>query len=281
MPAPAPKPRPAFGPVHRLGVVDSTQNAAARAAAAGAPHGSVFWAEAQSAGRGRQGHGWFSPPGENLCLSVLLRPAAPVAHWLPLTLAAGLAVAGAVTAAAGARPDIRWPNDLLLGERKFAGILAETATSGAMPPAPAGVILGIGINVNQTAFPPDLAPLATSLRLFLGRRVDREALAAEILQQLRWRYDQWAEGGAAPVLAAFEPMSSYARGRRVRVGGPARGGGFIGTTAGLDPSGFLRVHPDGAAPEAMELVISGDVRPLEASARFLPPPESDPHAPGH
>lgn len=265
MPAPAQPPRLAFGPVHRLGIVDSTQNAAARAAATGAPHGSVFWAEGQSAGRGRQGHAWFSPPGENLCLSVLLRPAAPVAHWLPLTLAAALAAAGAVAAAAGVRPDIRWPNDLLLGETKFAGILAETISSGALPSAPACVILGIGLNVNQANFPPELAPIATSLRRFLGRCLDREALAAELLQQLRWRYDQWAEGGAGPVLAAFEAMSSYARGRRVRVGGGRESsGGFNGTTAGLDPPGFLRVHPDGAAPETVELVISGDVRPLES-----------------
>lgn len=252
-----------FGPVCQLGAVDSTQNAAARAAAAGAPHGSVFWAEAQAAGRGRHGHVWDSPPGQNIYLSVLLRPKAPVAELLPLTLAAGVAAAEAVAAAVGVRPDLRWPNDLLWEGKKLAGVLLESSSPGGAAAAAQAAILGIGINVNQTVFPPDLAASATSLRLVLGRLADREALAAELLRQLRRRYDQWAEGGVAALLAAFEQASSYARGRRVRVGHEGGGGeGFAGTTAGLDAAGFLRVLRDGAPAGTAETVLGGEVRPL-------------------
>lgn len=252
-----------FGPVYELGAVDSTQNAAARAATAGAPHGSVFRAEAQTAGRGRQGHAWASPPGQNLYLSVLLRPRTPVAALLPLTLAAGVAAAEAVAAAAGVRPDLRWPNDLLWDGKKLAGVLLESSSPGGLGAAAQAAILGIGINVNQTVFPPNLVAIATSLRLVLGRQADREALAAELLRQLRRRYDQWAEGGVAALLAAFEQASSYARGRRVRVGHDGGGGAsFTGTTAGLDAAGFLRVRRDGAPAGTAETVLGGEVRPL-------------------
>lgn len=263
MVAMAPEPEKSFAPMHRMDRVDSTQDAAWRADREGAPHGSVFWAEEQAEGRGRHGHRWLSPRGQNVYLSVLLRPPPPAAGWLTLTLAAGVAAAEAVADSTGALPDIRWPNDLLLGGKKAAGILAETSISGAPPAAPRAAVLGIGINANQTVFPPELAGLATSLRLFLGHAVDREALVATLLGRLRQRYDQWAEGGIGALLAAFEQMSSYARGRRVRVGGgTGEGGGFNGTTAGLDPSGFLRVFPD-RAPGSVQLILTGEVRPLE------------------
>jgi BirA family biotin operon repressor/biotin-[acetyl-CoA-carboxylase] ligase len=254
----------AFGPVQRLGSVDSTQTAAARAAAAGAPHGAVFVAEAQTAGRGRHGHAWASPPGANIYLSLVLRPPGTVAGLLPLTLAAALAVADAVTEATGLRPDIRWPNDLLLEGKKCAGILIETGSDMAGAIGAGAAVLGLGVNVNQAAFPPDLAPIATSLRLALGRECDREALLAAILRQLYRRYHQWAAGGVPALLAAFEAASSYARGRRVCVGGSQTGGpeAFTGVTAGLDANGLLRVARDGGG---IEVVASGDVRPAPES----------------
>jgi BirA family biotin operon repressor/biotin-[acetyl-CoA-carboxylase] ligase len=254
----------AFGPVQRLGSVDSTQTAAARAAAAGAPHGAVFVAEAQTAGRGRHGHAWASPPGANLYLSLILRPPGTVAGLLPLTLAAALAVADAVAEATGLRPDIRWPNDLLLEGKKCAGILIETGSDAAGAIGAGAAVLGLGVNVNQAAFPPDLAPIATSLRLALGRECDREGLLAAILRQLYRRYHQWAAGGVPALLAAFEAASSYARGRCVRVGGSQTDGpeAFTGVTAGLDANGLLRVARDGGG---IEVVASGDVRPAPES----------------
>ncbi|MGH9535253.1 MAG: biotin--[acetyl-CoA-carboxylase] ligase [Terriglobales bacterium] len=256
---------PVFGPVRRLGTVASTQDVAARAAAAGAPHGSVFVAEAQTAGRGRRGHGWASPPGENLYLSLVLRPLAPVAALLPLTLATALALAEAVRAETSLQPDIRWPNDLLLGGKKCAGVLVETASEPGGSRLAGPAILGLGLNVNQTVFAPDLAPLATSLSQTSGRSWDREALLAAILRQLSRRYHQWAAGGVPALLADFEAASSYARGRRVRVDGGRSAGadGFTGLTAGLDASGLLRVRRDGGG---LELVASGDVRPAGAAA---------------
>lgn len=254
----------AFGPVERLGSVDSTQTVATRAAAAGAPHGAVFVAEAQTAGRGRHGHAWASPPGANLYLSLILRPPGTVAGLLPLTLAAALAGADAVAEATGLRPDIRWPNDLLLEGKKCAGILIETGSDAAGGIGAGAAVLGLGVNVNQAEFPPDLAPIATSLRLALGRECDREGLLAAILRQLYRRYHQWAAGGVPALLAAYEAASSYARGRRVCVGGSRTDGpeAFTGVTAGLDANGLLRVARDGGG---IEVVASGDVRPAPES----------------
>ena len=149
---------------------------AAALAAKGEPHGTVVVAERQTAGIGRHGHSWHSAAGGGLYMSIVLRleTAAPA-----LTMALGLAVQRAVDDLTGVVTDLRWPNDVMLNERKLAGVLVQSAEGGAL-------IAGIGINVNHTSFPEDLQTIATSLRIETGRDHDKEALldrvAAESLR---------------------------------------------------------------------------------------------------
>lgn len=187
-------------------------------------------------------------------MSMVLRPAGAPARMLPLTLGCALAVADAVENVTGAKAEIRWPNDLLVNEKKFCGILLESSAEATRIQY---AVLGIGINVNQPQFPADLAPIATSLRLELGRPVHRIDLLANVLRQIDRRYAQFAAGGPAALLNEFEQRSTYARGRHVRVGsGPES---YTGTTAGVDAVGFLRVRRDDNG--ATETVITGEVRP--------------------
>lgn len=196
--------------VHALDTVDSTQSEVQRLAAAGAPEGTVVTARHQRAGRGRRGHDWWDAPGESLLASVLLRPPGPVTTAPQLSLVGGLAVADALAAAAGVPARIRWPNDLLADGRKVSGILAEAASGGAA--AGSGrvhhVILGIGVNLAQTAFPAALADRATSLRLVTGRAVDGDAILAALLEHLARRYEGWRVGGFAALRAAWLERST-------------------------------------------------------------------------
>lgn len=185
--------------VHALHETDSTQSEVKRRAAAGAPEGTVVTARHQLAGRGRRGHDWWDAPGQSLLASVLLRPDASPAALPQLSLVGGLAVAEALADVAGVRARIRWPNDLLVDERKVCGILAETSTDGSGRPP--HVILGIGINLDQTVFPDALAGRATSLRLVTGRAHAPEAVLAAVLARLDRRYAAWQAGGFAALRA--------------------------------------------------------------------------------
>jgi BirA family transcriptional regulator, biotin operon repressor / biotin---[acetyl-CoA-carboxylase] ligase len=149
------------------------------------PEGAVAAAEEQSAGRGRLGRSWQAPARTSVLMSVLLRPAVESPRLPELTLIAGGAVAEAIAAVTGLQPMIKFPNDVLIDGRKVAGILAESSEG--------RVVLGIGVNVNQTAeqLPPDAQTEPTSLRLVLGETVDRPALLAEILARLERAYDAW------------------------------------------------------------------------------------------
>ncbi len=235
--------------------LDSTQQAALAAAHAGAPGGSLFIAELQTAGRGRHGHQWQSAPGQGIYCTLLLRPQGPPAGLLPLILTSGLAVAEAVRIVTGRSPDIRWPNDLLLGGRKFCGILMEI---GAEQQRVQHALLGIGINVHQREFGQELAPIATSLDAALGRFLSRPQLLAEVLHQLEAWLDRLQRDGKAAILAAFAERSSFARGLRVRVG--IGSGSYTGVTAGLDADGFLLVEREDGTRTT---VLSGEVRPIE------------------
>lgn len=191
--------RPARPPlsfaVTALDVIDSTQSEIERRASAGAPEGTVVTARHQEAGRGRRGHEWWDAPGQSLLCSVLLRPDCPIAAVPQLSLVGGLAVAEALAAATGVRARIRWPNDLLVDGRKVCGILAEAASgAGARVHH---VILGIGINLGQAAFPDALADRATSLRLLTGRDHDAVPLLDAVLARLAGRYAAWQGGGFA------------------------------------------------------------------------------------
>ena len=212
--------------------VDSTMMAAA-----GQPIGTVIIADEQTAGVGRHGHSWHSEAASGIYCSVVLKPA-PL-----LTLALGLATAEAITASTGIGCDLRWPNDVMVGGRKVAGILVQLVTGSA--------IGGIGINVNHTEFPAQLAPEATSLRLQAGREFSRE----DILLALLPAVESFAEMDNQSILRLFTKASSYAAGRRVVVARPE--GPIKGVTAGLDPSGYLVVRKDDGTET---LVLAGGVR---------------------
>jgi len=205
--------------------------------AAGCAPGTVILAGEQTAGQGRHGHSWHSEAGAGLYCSIVLEPA-PV-----LTLALGLAAAEAITRTTGVACDLRWPNDVMLGTRKVAGILVQLVDGRA--------IAGIGINVNHTEFPPELANEATSLRLWSGQEVDPTDLALALLQSV----EVFAKEDREAILRLFTHASSYAAGRRVTVQQP--GGTIHGVTAGLDPEGFLIVRKDDGTDT---LILAGGVR---------------------
>jgi BirA family biotin operon repressor/biotin-[acetyl-CoA-carboxylase] ligase len=218
-------------------------------AAAGLPKGSIVIAGEQTAGQGRHGHAWHSEPGAGLyCTFVLDLPLPPEA--MPtVTLALGLAASAAVREAAGVACDIRWPNDVMVGRRKLAGILVQM--SGGAP------IAGIGVNLNHAAFPAEISALATSLRIETGRQFTREAVLAALVPAVDRECRTLAEQGRAAILERFAAASSYVSGKRVAVA--LAEGEVIGTTAGLDPAGFLRLRRDDGAEI---LVLAGGVREL-------------------
>jgi BirA family biotin operon repressor/biotin-[acetyl-CoA-carboxylase] ligase len=212
--------------------------------AAGLPPGTAVVAGEQTAGQGRHGHLWHSEAGAGLYCSIVLRPldAVPV-----ITLALGLATAEAIARAADLRCDLRWPNDVMAGGRKLAGILVHM--EGATP------IAGIGINVNHAAFPEELREIATSLRTETGRAIAREDVLAELLPAVDSFARMLSEGGRGAILDQFTRCSSYASGKRVVVDQP--GGEVHGVTAGLDDAGFLRVRLDDGSDT---LILAGGVR---------------------
>ena len=227
----------------------------------------MWVADEQTAGRGRGGHTWHSTPGDGLYVSVLLRPRLALSEALWLSLATGLAVQSAVFDLTGLYPDIRWPNDLLLGEKKFGGVLVETAaspaTEGIAPGTLRYAIIGIGLNVQHPAFPEELRSIATSLLIETGQTWSRETLLVDLLQALGKEIDRLeaecaeASGTAEEdvLLSRFAEASSWVRGKAVRVG---EADGYTGVTAGLDARGFLRVLGDDGT---LHTVLSGGVRP--------------------
>jgi BirA family biotin operon repressor/biotin-[acetyl-CoA-carboxylase] ligase len=223
----------------------STNDDAIAAARAGAPHGSVYFADEQRAGRGRGDHAWLSLAGQGLYVSALLRPDLAPAYLPLMPLAAGLAAAEAIRSVTGLAIDLRWPNDLLLGPRKTGGILVEAQTqSGRESKAVAYAVIGIGINVHQRDFDSGLSTPATSLDLesghVFGQRVSRQALLIGLLKSLERETAGLADPahrGTIPARVAH--ASTWVNGRRVEVHGPQE---CTGTTEGLDEHGFLLVR---------------------------------------
>ena len=238
------------GHLQHLRTVGSTNVLALEAAQAGASNGSVWIADEQTAGRGRGGHTWHSTPGDGLYLSVLLRPQIALVDALWLSLATGLAAKTAIASVTGLQPDIRWPNDLLLHEKKCGGILVETSVEG---PTLRFAVIGIGINVNHAQLPGDLSTIATSLRIETGRTHPREPLLAALLRAIDLELTH-LEGDASNLLERFTAASTWVRGKRVHI---AEGGGYTGTTDGLDVHGFLQVVEDNGTRHT---VLSGGVR---------------------
>jgi BirA family biotin operon repressor/biotin-[acetyl-CoA-carboxylase] ligase len=231
---------------------DSTNAVALRLGEAGEPHGTVVLAEEQTAGRGRAGRSWTSEKSAGIYCSILLRPPVPPAHAPLLTLVAGLAARDAAAEDLDSLPDIRWPNDVLVGGRKFCGILTEMH---AEPDRIHYAVIGIGMNVNQTKMPADLADIATSLRMETGKVHSRLELLIRLLRHLDRYYNQFLTDGALPIIRRFAQVSSYYEGKRVLITTATES--FTGTTAGLEPSGVLRVARDDG--RGIEAVLSGDV----------------------
>ncbi|HSL20962.1 MAG TPA: biotin--[acetyl-CoA-carboxylase] ligase [Vicinamibacterales bacterium] len=229
--------------------VASTNDIAAAHAARGAAEGLVIVADAQTAGRGRQGRTWYSPQGSGLYVSVLLRPGTAARL---LTLVGGLALCEALRESTGLPVEIKWPNDLLApgGRRKLAGILVEGSAVGRHVEH---VVFGYGVNVRAMAYPPEIRDRATSLEEELGRPVDRDSVLEHTLAALDRRYDDLLEGRAASILTRWLELSPTARGARVRWRSPA--GERAGVTDGVDDTGALVIRTD----LGVERVISGEV----------------------
>jgi BirA family transcriptional regulator, biotin operon repressor / biotin---[acetyl-CoA-carboxylase] ligase len=240
------------GQVHHYYNIDSTSSVAMDAARDGAPEGSVFLAEQQTAGRGRGGNQWHSPRSTGIYCSLVLRPALPPSEVLLLSLAAGLAVQAAVEELdPSLSPDLKWPNDLLVRGKKFCGMLTEM---NAEPTRVRHVVVGIGVNVNQTSFPAELEPSATSLRMATGTEYSRLELCAALLKSLDREYRSLWNNPHDVILRRFAERSSTVRGVRVRV---EEDGGYQGITEGLDSRGFLQVR----TPQGLRTVLAGTVRP--------------------
>lgn len=233
--------------IHYWLTVDSTMREAQRLAEQGAPSGTIVLADEQTAGVGRLGRTWHSEPEAGIYCSILLQlPLAPAD--LPVaTLLLGLAAAEAIQTSTSLACDLRWPNDVLINERKVAGILALLVRS--------YVVAGIGINVNHVSLPDGLRTPATSLRLETkGRLHSREDIVVSLLESLQRFTQLLAAGGKETILRAFTAASSYVTHRRVVVDDS----GAEGTTAGLDPSGFLLLRKNDGTTER---IATGGVRP--------------------
>lgn len=230
----------------------STNDLAAAEARAGAPEGLVVTASEQTVGRGRLGRVWHSPPGANLYVSLLLRPQRSASEIPPVTLMAGGAVAVALRAL-GFDARVKWPNDLLLSTdgrpRKVAGILTEASTEGSRM---GHVVVGIGVNVNATTFPDDIADKATSLRLVRGAPIPRLEVLARLLSIFESAYERFQVEGPS---AAIELWTSHAAlGTRCRA--RVDGHDVTGVTAGVAPDGALLIRDDA---DAIHRVVSGEI----------------------
>jgi BirA family biotin operon repressor/biotin-[acetyl-CoA-carboxylase] ligase len=260
------------GQLHHLATTASTSDVALKAALAGARRG-VWIADRQLTGRGRGTHLWHSPAGSGLYMTALVAPPIPMQSALALSLRVAIAAQTAIVETTPfVRPgqiDIRWPNDLILNGKKCGGILIDTASNPATATQPATLryaIIGIGINLNHTTFPAELDDIATSLRRELSNPalpqpaapLPREPLTAAILRALDSEIHRLTTENMRPATSSLSDYSTWIAGKRVRV--EARDndpGGYTGTTAGLDPQGFLLVAGDDGQ---LHTVLSGGLR---------------------
>jgi|SRR5579862_9260854 len=241
----------AFADLRYFDEVDSTNDLALRLAESGAPEGVSVLAGRQRAGRGRRGHAWFSPAGAGVYLSVIVRPFHRTLNLV--TIAAGVAVADALIEISGLPVELKWPNDVVIGRpwRKLGGLLCESVGAGGRIDA---VVVGIGINLLQSAYPPELANRATSIEAELGRSVDRAAVVATCLGHLKEAMAILHAGERAAVCESWRRL-----GRGSLGGSPVRW-----RSDGVDVRGFARdIDDDGALvverAGGIERLISGEV----------------------
>lgn len=237
------------------GLLASTNLTAMEAGEGGAPEGLVVIADQQSAGKGRLGRSWSSPPGVNLYLSLLLRPVMPPWEVPRLTFLSAVAAARALEEVTGLLVEVKWPNDLLVGGKKIAGLLNEMS---AEFDAVHHVVLGIGLNLNMTTeqFPDELRYPATSVLLETGKPVSRLAVTVTLLEQFERLYAIFRAEGMAPIRAAWLELFGML-GRRVKVDAGANS--CSGEVLGIDEDGALLLR---TAAGKTEKILAGDVVPL-------------------
>jgi BirA family biotin operon repressor/biotin-[acetyl-CoA-carboxylase] ligase len=241
--------------IHCLETTDSTNSRVRDLGLEGAADGTVVTAEEQSAGRGRRGRSWVSPPGRNLYMSVLLRTDLPAEAVSQLSLLAGVAACEVLREWCDDAA-LKWPNDVLVGGRKVVGILSELEARRERP----FVVLGIGINVNMALeeFPEDLRDKAGSLLMATGKPVDRGRVAGLLLSRLEERYEDLRRHGFAPIAERWRTLSGFL-GRSIRVQEP--GGIVEGKVVDLDGDGALRLRLEDGKEHR---VLAGDVTVLDA-----------------
>ncbi|HMT07226.1 MAG TPA: biotin--[acetyl-CoA-carboxylase] ligase [Pyrinomonadaceae bacterium] len=236
----------------------STNTEAAEQARRGAAEGVCILAYKQTAGRGRHGRAWHSEAGSGLYLSIIVRPRLSPHHLPLITLAAGVAVYH-VLKEFGINADIKWVNDVLVGDGKISGILAETVET----EQGIAVIVGVGINLSSSSFPEELAEIATSVEVETGSKPTPDEAAEAVTRYFAYFYEMLhSENGPQQIVENWRSRSSYFSGKQVRVA--ANNDVFEGTTDGLEPNGALRVK---LADGEIRIVQAGDVTRLRSHER--------------
>lgn len=235
--------------LHYLASTTSTNDIAARLADFGAEEGTTVIADAQTAGRGRRGRVWYSPPGAGLYVSIVCRPR--IGNVSSLTLTSGVALAEGVRASTGLPAEIKWPNDVVIGRRKLGGILAEASANG---PDLQYVVLGFGLNLCQAAYPPELGDRATSIEAETGRPTDRALVLAETLAALAGRYAGLQDGKFDAILTAWRALAPSVRSSLVEWDAPE--GVLRGRTEDVDEEGALLVR----VGQTVQRLIAGEIR---------------------
>jgi len=234
--------------------VESTNTEAMNQAKRGADEGLCIVADRQTAGRGRHGRTWISEKNAGLYFSIVLRPKLEM-RFLPLiTLMSAIAVYDAIRELCALKPDIKWVNDIHIGEKKVCGILAEMTET----PKGAAVIVGIGVNLKSSNFPAEIADIATSLEAETGNEIKKSELLNSLTRFLDYFYEQLqSENGAKIIVEEWTRRSSYALGKAVKV--KLENESIFGTTDGLEENGALRVKTDSGE---IRIVQAGDVENL-------------------
>jgi BirA family biotin operon repressor/biotin-[acetyl-CoA-carboxylase] ligase len=241
----------------RFDSLPSTNLEAARRAIEGAAEGLCVVAGEQTAGRGRMQRRWVSPKDAGLYFSVVLRPCFEQSSWPLLTLMAAIAVHDALLDSCAVKTDIKWPNDILVGDKKLCGILAETVETSAGR----AVVVGIGINLAKNSFSSEFDGIATSVEDAAGQKPGLDVVLKALVSSLDCYYQTLRQpGGPEEIVRGWSMRSSYCEGKRIRV--LESNGSLVGTTRGLERDGALRVETDDGE---MRIVRAGDVtvvRPL-------------------
>jgi BirA family biotin operon repressor/biotin-[acetyl-CoA-carboxylase] ligase len=238
-------------------VIDSTNVHARMIAHEGAPEGTIVVADTQLRGKGRKGRTWFSPAGQGIYVSVILRPRVPPSEAPPLVLMAAVAAAETLLAHAAVPVTVKWPNDILVGGKKIAGILTEMRLDGDRIDH---VVIGMGVNVNTPveSLPPEIAATATSLCAITGRTFSRVALLRTYLEKLEGWYALFRERSFEPIRERWLDLARII-GKQVKIAGVGRD--YEGEVVDIDPNGFLILKsPDGA----IQRILAGDVSLIEA-----------------